>query len=1667
MSEVNNRLVIILGMHRSGTSAITRTLPVMGVELGDRLIPSIEGNNAKGFWEDIDLNDFDNEILEALGSQWSNLSVLTPFDLATLRSQGYFLRAVELLRKKVGASRHFGFKDPRMAKLLPFWREVFAHCQFDVSYILAVRHPLSVARSLNKRDSLEPEQSYLLWLGHVLPSLVNSAGNRRLVVDYDRLMQSPDQQLQRIANSLGLEIDGAALQTYKEDFLDEELRHTVYTQDDLLLDPACPPLAHEVYAGLLELAGDHGSLDEPAWTERVGRWSAEYTRLAASLRLADKLIKRNEMVGKQLHERGMLVDSLHEAAAAHAGQLSQVEAIVVERDSALVALHHKVGDRDRRVEELQLMLSQRDMQVAALDQGTIARDAQITELHLKVGERDRRVEELQSVLSQREIQVTGLNHQITQRDGELAELLQQQAEVLDQIAQLQLKLEQQEEANAAMAQAIAECEEGSKALQRQIADADAEIARLSGRLAESDSRIDGMRGEQAIETAHASALHEHRTQDLLAKLGAYEAQILDLHRVVGARDGEIAGLKHDVRTQAEQLTNIEQSKSWRLTKPLRAARRNLSIASSPVLRGVLSDSARQAWRHLPMSVSNKQKLKSAIFRGLPFLFRHTLAYRSWANGQRCDTRATSPALLAPQRPNVLEPVTYVPLLQAKPLPQRQAKLICFYLPQFHTFPENDAWWGKGFTEWTNVVPAQPHFEGHYQPHVSGELGNYNLLDPAVQRRQVELAKLYGIEGFCFYFYWFAGHRLMEQPIRNFMEDSEIDLPFCLCWANENWSRRWDGLDSEILIAQEHSPEDDLAFIAHMADYLQSPRYIRVDGKPLLLVYRPSLLPSAAQTAQRWRDWCRENGIGEIYLAYTQSFEVEDPAKYGFDAAIEFPPNNSAPPNITDTVVPLREDFAATVYDWRVFVERSEQYKQPNYKLYRSVCPAWDNTARRKNRGTIFQNSSPKLYQRWLENAINYTAQQSPDPDQRLIFVNAWNEWAEGAHLEPDQRYGYAYLQATRDALSATSNQQLGSLLLVTHDCHPHGAQFLILETAKELRDCGFKVYILALGGGRLLDDFIAVGDTLCAEAAGPEATAAFLQAVSSAGATHAITSTVVSGSVVPQLKQLGFKVLSLIHELPGVIRDMHQENNAALIAAHADKVVFPADLVHQKFTEIAAVDSARALVRHQGVVRKNPYKHRRDEAHRMVCAKHKLAADTQIVLSIAYMDRRKGPDLFVEMAAQVLTQRPNTAFIWIGHADRELEHEVQQRIAALGLGDKIILVGFERDPLMYYAAASVYALTSREDPFPNVVLESAEAGAPVVAFSGTSGASDFIVAHQGLLAAHLDTADFARKVCQLLATPPSVTACDVSLRRYALDLVHHLNGMPRVSVVVPNYKYERYIGQRLDSIFQQTYPVYEVIVLDDASPDGSVAAIKDYLAGHSREARLIVNDANSGSVFRQWKKGVDSCAGDLVWIAEADDLSETGFLQELATAFADPQLMLAYCQSKQMDVAGNILADSYLEYTLSTSDCCLTDYFRDGKEEIVKAMCIKNTIPNVSAVLMRRSALQQTLDGLTQQLYGMKVAGDWLVYLHIMMQGKVCHSKKPLNLHRRHDSSVTGALAVARHIDEIIAMQQEAMRLVPPSPAAVAQAQDYIDQVCDHFKVARRHGVHREAADVA
>jgi GT2 family glycosyltransferase len=351
------------------------------------------------------------------------------------------------------------------------------------------------------------------------------------------------------------------------------------------------------------------------------------------------------------------------------------------------------------------------------------------------------------------------------------------------------------------------------------------------------------------------------------------------------------------------------------------------------------------------------------------------------------------------------------------------RLIAFYLPQFHSIVENDLWWGKGFTEWTNVAKAAPNFVGHEQPHLPTELGFYDLRALDVMDEQARLARGYGISGFCYYYYWFAGKRILEMPIERLLESSTTAMPFCLCWANENWTRAWDGGggESEILVAQAHSDEDDEAAIRDLTRYLRHQSYIRVNGKPMLLVYRVELFPDIRRTTERWREVCRREGIGELHLVRVDSFkdaaQVRHPSADGFDAAVEFPPHNRATGSLKKGLKYVSSDFKGTVYDYEEVVLRSATYKEVDYPYYRCVMPRWDNTPRRRSGATIFARSTPGAYQVWLEDALRYTREQHVG-DERVLFVNAWNEWGEGAHLEPERRFGRSYLEATRNALGA-------------------------------------------------------------------------------------------------------------------------------------------------------------------------------------------------------------------------------------------------------------------------------------------------------------------------------------------------------------------------------------------------------------------------------------------------------------------------------------------------------------------------------------------------------------------------------------------------------------------------------------------------------------------------
>lgn len=1267
--------------------------------------------------------------------------------------------------------------------------------------------------------------------------------------------------------------------------------------------------------------------------------------------------------------------------------------------------------------------------------------------------------------------------------------------------------------------------------------------------------------------------------------------------------------------------------------------------------------------------------------------------------------------IAPSGHHLLPPAPEypVPLLDAEPPAELSARLICFYLPQFHPIPENDAWWGEGFTEWTNVKPAQPQFIRHQQPRIPGELGYYDLRDGSVQRRQVELAKLYGIGGFCFYFYWFAGKRLLELPVRNYLEDSSLDLPFCLCWANENWSRRWDGRDHDVLMAQQHSPEDDLAFIEHVAKYMRDPRYIRVAEKPLLLVYRPNLLPQPRETVSRWREWCRQNGLGEIFLAYTQSFESNNPEDYGFDAAIEFPPNNSAIPLVTDHCR-TNADFQGRIFDWSALVERSYSYSSKPYTLFRGLCPSWDNTARRGVNGTILVNSNPARFTRWATHAIRDTKARFKAQDERLVFVNAWNEWAEGAYLEPDQHHGYAWLESARVALAcnmdavpvsveqariaivvdarwandlqrvielckqlperhklfvAATEDNAGSVravlqasgrdhaldvlpgqgldamllpkllsvvgsegfelllnlqgdmpdpisktllspvacpellqedfleqalalfaadttlgmicpetervpvpeavsssllriggrlgldagevgdhggwrghaflartsslvplaslafseaafqpgtgeydpvlaeaiergltlapvaaglrvastrnaaavgkrprvVIVSHDAHPHGAQLLALHMARTFGEMGFNVDMLVLGPGPLLDRFREVATVHQVEqdsSMPPSQILRLLVAIRATGAEIAVANTTVSGLLVPLLKQAGFRTVSLIHELPGLLASYELETHARAIAEHADSVVFPAGIVKRGFEEFIGQPLQQAHIRPQGLYLRNP--HRTDAERRTMRGSIRkqlgLAPDARIILCVGYADHRKGLDLFADTCIGVMANDPHAVAVWVGHADHALLAEARDAFRNAGLEERFRFTGLVDNPQDYFTAADVYALTSREDPFPSVVLEALDARVPVVSFAGVVGSEELLERGTGLLVPAFDTGSMAAAILRLLddcelsdklaSQGHRIIESEFSFRHYLYDLARIAGRpIPRVSVVVPNYNYAGYIAERLASIDRQTAPIYELIVLDDASSDDSVDVIREFLAECRIPARLVVNDDNSGSVFRQWRRGVEMAQGDFVWIAEADDLADPGFLEAVVPAFVDAGIVLSYTQSRQMGSEGEILCEDYLDYVSDIDrGRWMKSYVADGHEEISKALFVKNTIPNVSGVVFRRQALLDVLTNHEEEIFSYRNAGDWVVYLRLLEQGGIAYCPQPLNSHRRHQGSVTiGSFNIAQ-LQEIVRVQHDTILRHKLGAEAAKLADNYAQSLYEQFGLA-------------
>lgn len=634
------------------------------------------------------------------------------------------------------------------------------------------------------------------------------------------------------------------------------------------------------------------------------------------------------------------------------------------------------------------------------------------------------------------------------------------------------------------------------------------------------------------------------------------------------------------------------------------------------------------------------------------------------------------------------------------------------------------------------------------------------------------------------------------------------------------------------------------------------------------------------------------------------------------------------------------------------------------------------------------------------------------------------------------------------------------LCLVSHDAHRHGAQLLTLELAKFFsRTLRLELHIVLLGPGPLHAEFRRYGQTYELTAQDGADARALAQKLATDGVENAICSSTASGLFVGVLADAGVRCVSLVHELPALIAERHLDRHAATIAAKAAEVVFASDAVRAQFP---GGPPAPAQIMPQGFARRAL--RAREEARAYLDERFNIPRDAPLVINVGYGDHRKGVDLFVRVGLAVLQAAPDARFVWVGDIEPEQKPRLDAMLADAAHAERFIFAGFQNNPSPFYAGADVFALTSREDPFPSVLLEAQNAQLPVIAFAGAGGFEEQLRKGGGVLAPSGEAERFAAEVVGLLADAErrrqvGAAAADAvrdgfSLHRYAFELAQFARvAPPRLSVIVPNYNYARYLPARLRSILQQEEPIYELIVLDDCSTDDSVQVARAALEASSVDWRIAPNETKASSVFEQWRRGAALARGELIWIAEADDLSDPRFLSAVLPALDNPDVVLSYSQSRQMSETGSTLDSDYLQYTSDIDrDRWTKAYLADGRAEIGSALAVKNTIPNVSACVFRRDALLTALTAHASEIERFRVAGDWMTYIRVLQQGRIAYDPRPLNHHRRHSGSVTAsALAPADALREIEDVQALVASEFSPLDHTRAIARAYLDTLRQQF----------------
>jgi glycosyltransferase involved in cell wall biosynthesis len=606
---------------------------------------------------------------------------------------------------------------------------------------------------------------------------------------------------------------------------------------------------------------------------------------------------------------------------------------------------------------------------------------------------------------------------------------------------------------------------------------------------------------------------------------------------------------------------------------------------------------------------------------------------------------------------------------------------------------------------------------------------------------------------------------------------------------------------------------------------------------------------------------------------------------------------------------------------------------------------------------------------------------------------------------------------------------------------------------------GCEVAWLLLAGGAMVPEYERFGPVWIADGHSSqiaEAVAALLLD----GFEMALTNTALTGAALPHLKEAGFRVSSLIHELSGVIKEFEAEESLATIVELCDTLVAPAQNVADAIVASASPDvRERIVVRPQGLYAELSAP---PDARARLRRRLGIDDDARIVLNVGFADLRKGIDTFVQVGKLAAEQTDDLHFVWVGNVHRDTERWVDA-----DLSGRIHFLPFTDDLAELYFGADAFFLSSREDPFPSVVLEAMSAGLPVIAVRGACGMEDLITEH-GRLVGRDDIAGLVEVLAEVVreddersrAARALVVARQFRYDDYCFDLLLLLEPeLEKVSVVVPNYNYGRYLEGRMRSIFDQTYPVFETIVLDDRSTDDSLTRLDDIARTSGRRFRVVAGDENSGSPFVQWERGSQLTRGKYVWVAEADDGSDPRFLEEIVTHQRGDDASFAFSDSVPIDQDGATIASSYKAYYReSVGNLMDSSFVLDGNSFLERCLAERNLVLNASAVVWERETLLDALATSREALREYRLVGDWHLYAAAALTApRVAYLSAPLNIHRRHNSSVTATLNGHQHVEEVERVQGFVAEALGDDDVTRRRMRAYVERLRDQFGITADH----------